>query len=208
MQDCEQHLAWGYLRIGPRPSTLLMIGAVAGALGPILALLKLATVAWLTWSAGLLLVGLALLMSGLRPWLTYVALVPAGLYLLQGVSLGLAMVGVLLGARVYAMLAVPKLLGLVVLALAARRQIAWRRRRWLAIAAALGALKPLLRHQEALPPEAFLVLDPLLAVVLAHALVMVAVGLRRLETSWAAIRHEQSTADLADFNPEPAPPTN
>jgi hypothetical protein len=207
MQESAHHLAWSYLRIGPRPSTLLGIGAIVNALGPILLHLKFETVGWLAWALGLLLVGLALLMSGLRPWLTIVAVVPAALFLLQCISLCLAGAGVHLAARAYAALSVPKLLALVVLALVARGQVARRRRRWLLVAAGLGALKPLLRYQDTLPAKAFVVLDPLLTVLLACALVMFAIGLRRLETAWAVVRHEQSTADLADFNPEPQPPT-
>lgn len=208
MNADEQHLAWGHMRYGPRPSSMLMVGAVLCALGTVLLVLGLTIVAWLSWAMGLLVVGLALLLSGLRPWLTWVALVPAGLYLVQGISLCLTGVGVILAARAYELLAVPKLLSLVVLALAARRQIERKRRRWLGVVAGVTALKPLLRHFEVLSDRAFVVLDPLLTILLAYALVVVAVGLRRLETGWAVKCFEDQHASFDDFNAPPLPPVS
>ena len=206
MRDDQKHLAWGAMKLGPRPSTMLIAGAMLGALGPLLNHLGQAHVAWPAWALSLLLVGLGLLLSGLRPWLTWIALVPAGFYLLQGASLGLAASGYAPAARAYELLALPKLLTLALLALAAVRQLETWRRRWLLAGALLAAVKPLLRLFAIAPAPLFTVLDPLLAMVLAWSLITAARGLRRLETAWAVRRFDETHASLEDFNPPPLPP--
>ncbi len=206
MLDDRPHLAWGAMKLGPRPSTLLIAGAVLGAAGPLLNRLDLAHLAWPAWAFSLVLIGTSLLLSGLRPWLTWVALVPAGFFLAQGACLGLAASGYAPAARAYELLALPKLLALALLALTAVRQLETWRRRWLLAAALLAAAKPLLRMVVTAPAFLFVVLDPLLAVVLAVALVITARGLRRLETAWAVRRYAESHASLEDFNAPPLPP--
>ncbi len=206
MSEKRQQDTWRLAKHGPRPSTLLAAGAIAGAIGPLLLWRGYGDQAWVAWLASLLLIAGGLLLSGIRPWLTTFALIPGGLYLLQGASLALAIGGIALGAHAHSLLALPKLLSLVLLAVLAVRQIDRRRRRWLAVVAGLASLKPLLRHVGALEGAWSPVLDSLLAVLLAWALVQVAVVLRRLETAWATRRWQESHARLDDFDAPPLPP--
>jgi hypothetical protein len=198
--------SWRLASHGPRPSTLLCAGAILGALGPLLVLAGEAAAGWLCWYLSLLLVGSGLLLSGLRPWLTAFAVVPGALYLLQGVAFSLAVFGLAPAASAHELLAMPKLVSLVLLAAMAVRQIDRRRRRLLAVVAAATALKPLLRHLDALPAGAAPYLDAVLGAALAWALAQTAVVLRRLETAWQVRRWQEANAALEDFDAPPLPP--
>jgi hypothetical protein len=206
MVTIDSPQTWGYLNAGPRPSTLLAGGAVVAALGPIALALQFATFAWVCWAIGLLLTGVGLLLSGLRPWLTSFAVVPAGMFLAQGASLLLTASGLAAAAAGYFALTLPKWLSLFVLAIVAARQVDRRRRRWLAVVVVLSSLKYLTRHLAQPPATVLAVLDILLAVLLASALVQWAVVLRRLETAWAAHRWRDTHARFEDFNPPPLQP--
>lgn len=205
--DRDPARAWTTARHGPRPSTILAVGALLSALAPILLLLGREQPAWACWLGSLLLIGGGLALSGLRPWLSFYALVPAALYLGQGLGLALAMAADLAaGALAHQWLALPKLLALAMLGFFTARQIERRRRRWLAAAAALGALKSLLRDLGSLPDQAAAALDPALGLLLAWALLLTAGGLRAQETAWAVRLRRQTQAALDDFNPPPLPP--
>jgi len=199
--------AWGAVTGGPRPSSVLIAGAVLDAVSPLAApVAGLAAAAWYGWAAGLVLVGLGLLLSGLRPWLRRFALVPAGLYLAQAASLGLALGGVGAAARVYDLLALPKTLALLMLAATAGDQLGRPGRRWLGAAAGAASLKIVLRHLDVLAPGELAVIDPALSIGLGVALVVAAAALRAHETEWAVRRREMTAADLEDFNVPPLPP--
>ncbi len=185
--------------LGLRPSSLVMAGAVAMAIAPLLVRAPgMGPWSWHLWAASLGLVGVGLLLAGTRRWLTVTAAVAGGAFLLQLAMYLASLAGLALAAWLYMVLAVPKALLLGVLALAARRQVAPWRRRLLLAAAALAAARTLGRELGALPSGWSAWLDPLVTILLAAALVGFAVGLRNRESEEARRRLVTATVVLGE----------
>jgi hypothetical protein len=185
-----------------RPSSLVLAGAVAMAIAPVLARAPgVGAWSWHAWAVSLGLVGLGLLLTGTRRWSTWTAAVVGGVFLLQLAMYLASLAGIPRAAWLYTVLAVPKALLLVVLALAARRQVARWRRQLLLATAALAATRTLGRELGAVPTGWSAWLDPLVTALLAGALMAFAVGLRHRESEEARRRRVEPTVVLADDPP-------
>jgi hypothetical protein len=186
----------------PQPSSLVIAGAVAMAIAPLLARAPgMGSWSWHLWAASLALVGLGLLLAGTRRWFTVLAAVAGGAFLLQLAMYLASLAGLPLAAWLYTVLAVPKVLLLMVLALAARRQVARWRRQLLLVTAALAAARTLGRELGGVPASWSAWLDPLVTALLAGALVAFAVGLRHREGEEARRRLATPTVVLGDDPP-------
>jgi len=202
MEAQEIHDHWKDIGGGIRPSVVLIASSVLILACPLLALVPaLKSEAWVAWVLALLLLGVALIVSGIRPWLSWVALVPGGIAVVQSVGLAFTLIGMTQFAGIYAFLSLPRALSILALALVERKNIAPHRRLVLALAGGLSALKIVLDPVLAIPPKWVPVLDAAVLVVLAVALFMLAQGLRHREREWASRRFADSNASFSDFNP-------
>ncbi len=198
--DDHDH-AWGAIRVGLRPSSVLLAGAVATGAAPVIARVPGAGDAgWLAWGIALALCGAGLILSGLRPWLTTLAVVTGAAFLAQLAGLVAGLLGSGPGAWIYLQLVIPKALLLVLLAVVARRQVAPFRRQVLLAAAVMLLLKVVLREMHLVPRAALPWLDLSTSLLLAVALALLARGLRKRETEWARRRLLDVSADLEDFD--------
>ncbi len=198
--------AWRRIRAGVRPSSVLLAGAMATATAPVLARLQGGgDPGWSIWGLGLALSGVGLILSGLRPWLTTLAVAAGAVFLAQLAGLVAGLLGSGPGAWIYLQLVIPKAVLLSLLALATRRQVAPFRRHVLQAAAAVLLLKVVLRELHLLPPATLPWLDLASTLLLAVALGLLARGLRHREDEWARRRLAEIDADLADFDPATPP---
>lgn len=196
--------AWGRVKAGRRPSSVLTLGAVIMALGPVLnRIMPQAMAPWYTWLAGLTLIGVALMMCTPHAWSSPMVTVAGLIFLAHAATLSVALIGVATAARVYQLLAVPKVLALGLLALTERRQHGYHRMRWLLAAGVLATAK--IGWRTITPDMPWRdVADLVVNLVVAFALGMFARGLRRREDEWAQRRLVEISASFEDFDPKKA----
>ncbi len=196
----EDSHAWSAIHAGMRPSNMLALGAVLTSVGPILYLWTSPLLAWAVWGAALATCSAGMIMCGLRPWFSHLGVAAGLVYLAQFSALAAVVAGVHDAALAYRMLAVPKLLILVVIAVQTRKHVA-RHRRWLLGAAGiLGTLKIAARLLDLIPTQANDAVDAAANTLVAVALFVLAIGLRRRENEWAHQVHELSSSNFDDFN--------
>jgi hypothetical protein len=192
---------WGQIRAGLRPSTVLLVGSVLMFLGPALQLgWPAAPEPWYIWNLGLLGTGLGLIMCGPRMWASQMVMIGGLVFAAQGVALAVALLfDVQPAALVYRALALPKSLLLIAMALTERKQHGRPRILALHVAGILSTLK--LAWRVAIDNDAGgNLLDLVMAMIIAAALIMLARGLRRRENEWAARRYTDMHADFEDFD--------
>jgi len=193
--------AWGYIHAGIRPSSILTVGAALTLIAPLLLLWPAAQeAAWLIWGVSLVLVGVGLVLTGMRPWFSVLGVVVGVLYLIHAVSMGAALAGHDLAPLIYRVLAIPKLLSLVLLVPVSRKCLGPHRRILLGAAGVVGATKVALRVANLLPMQGADLVDAAVNTLVAVALFTVARGLRRRENEWAHRVHADTSASFADFN--------
>jgi len=193
--------AWGYIHAGIRPSSILTVGAALTLIAPLLLLWPAAQeAAWLIWGVSLILVGVGLVLTGMRPWFSVLGVVVGVLYLIHAVSMGAALAGHDLAPLIYRVLAIPKLLALALLVPVSRKCLGPHRRFLLGAAGVLGATKVALRVANLLPVQGADLVDAAVNTLVAVALFTVARGLRRRENEWAHRVHADTSASFADFN--------
>lgn len=191
---------WGDLRAGLRPSTVLAVGAVLMAVGPVLERLPSPDlIPWYTWALGMALAGIGLLMCTPHAWASALVSVAGVLLLIHAGTLGTVLLGLAAVATAYRLLAIPKLVILGLLAYTERHQHGRQRRAWLAAAGSLGLAKIVWRT---LAPDApwHGAADVLVNLVVAVSLWVFARGLRRREDTWARRRLAEVSASFQDFD--------
>lgn len=203
MVTTGEQQAWREVRGGLRPSTVLSVGVSLLAAGPVLATaLPGYMIGWWLWLGGLFATGIGLTMCASRLWASRMVPLAGLMYVAHGVALSVAMLGVAEAARIYQMIAVPKVLTLALLAFTERHHHGRHRLIWLATASVLSAAKIGWRTlAQGLPYREFLELG--VALVVAVALWIFARGLRRREDQWARRRLAETSASLEDFNRTP-----
>lgn len=192
--------AWGEVRAGIRPSTVLAVGAILMAIGPVLDRSpSLDLMPWYVWATGMALAGIGLLMCTPHAWASALVSVAGLLLLLHSGALAAVLMGLAAVATAYRVLAIPKLVVLGLLAHTERHHHGRQRQLWLAAAGTLGLAKIVART---LAPEApwHDVADMLINLLVATALWMFARGLRRREDSWARRRLAEVSASFQDFD--------
>ncbi|MEZ4386642.1 MAG: hypothetical protein R3D98_03535 [Candidatus Krumholzibacteriia bacterium] len=196
--------AWGEVKAGLRPSTVVATGALAMALGPVLdRIVAGGMLSWDAWLAGLLLVGIGLVMCTPHAWASPMVTLAGLVFMAQAATLAVALLGVATAARGYQMLAVPKVLALGLLAVTERRQHGRHRQRWLVAAGLLAAVKIVWRVLD--PDLPWLdAADLVVNLTVATALWIFARGLRRREDEWARRRLAEVSASFEDFDPDRA----
>lgn len=195
--------AWGEVRAGMRPSTVLAAGAILMALGPILQRLpEPGMVPWYAWAGGLLLVGTGLVMCTPHVWASAMVSVAGLLFLAHAVALIAALLGLAVAAWAYQMLAIPKLVIVGALAVTERQQHGRHRQVWLLVASGFGLAK--IAARLAFPDAAWHdAADVLVNLMVATALGIFAQGLRRREDEWARRRLAEISASFEDFDRGP-----
>jgi len=186
-----------------RVSSWLLVGAVLNVIAPVLSRVPGSEgPAWILWGMSLLLIGIGLIMAGLRPWLTTYAVVPGIMYCVHAAALAFSLAGVDIAAYAYQVLVLPKHLTVAILAVVAHKDIAPHRRFILLGATLIATLKPVLRESGLLPqtPAAASWLDVSINLLVAVALVIVAAGLRRHEDELATAELATVGAMLSDFD--------
>ena len=200
MNATEDSQAWGAIRAGMRPSTMLAMGAVLTSLGPLLNLGSSLLLAWAVWGAALAICSAGMIMCGLRQWFSHLGVAAGLLYLAQFSALAAVVAGLDQAAVAYRMFAVPKLLVLVFIALLTRKHVAGHRRLLLGVAGIVGTLKIGARMLDLIPPQLEDAIDAAANTLLAVALFVLARGLRRRENEWAHQVHDFSSSNFAAFN--------
>ena len=93
MNATEDSQAWGAIRAGMRPSTMLAMGAVLTSLGPLLNLGSSLLLAWAVWGAALAICSAGMIMCGLRQWFSHLGVAAGLLYLAQFSALAAVVAG-------------------------------------------------------------------------------------------------------------------
>lgn len=196
----ETAAAWGDVRAGLRPSTLLALGAVLMGLGPVLEQLPaLDPIPWYTWGAGMMLAGAGLLMCTPHAWASALVSVAGLLLMIHAGLLGAVLLGLTASATAYRLVAIPKLVVLGLLARTERHEHGRHRQLWLAAAGTLGLTKIAWRT---VSPDApgHVAADVAVNLVVALALWVFARGLRRREDAWARRKLAEVSASFQDFD--------
>lgn len=201
MHGPEDTRAWGAVGAGLRPSSVIALGAVLTLVAPLLYMWTAASMAsWVAWGGALLFCGAGLAMSGMREWFGPVGIVAGVLFIAQAIVMVVALIGVSGAALLHRALALPKMLVLVLIALATAKHLGPHRRMILGLAGAVGAARILARVLETIPPRWDDAVDAGVNTLVALALWLLARGLRRRENEWAHQTYELQSSSFEDFN--------
>lgn len=174
------------------------------AAGPVLNMSPLRLWAWWLWDGGLVVAGLGLVLCAAQAWASPMVAVVGSVFIVQAIALAGAMVGSPMMARAYQLLAVPKVATVGLLAITEWGLHGRHRCVWLLVAGVVGTIKISWRTFAADHTTPVLV-DIAVTQLLAAALIVLALGMRRRESEWAVRRLADSSASFEDFNRLPTP---